>query len=71
MKVLVLTLMKATISTFSAAPWQVGYVSIIVTTCRYTHLLKFVIENFKAISVVMGPKGIVKREWQGQDCHSV
>ena len=51
---------------------QVGYVSIMVTTraqAHATHLLEFVIQNFKAISVVMGPKGVVKREWQGQDCH--
>jgi hypothetical protein len=38
---------------------------------RYTHLLEFVIQNFKAISVFMRPKGVVKREWQGQDRHGV
>jgi hypothetical protein len=50
------------------------YVSTIVTTraqAQTTHLFEFVIQNFKAISVVMGPKGVVKREWQGQDCHGV
>jgi hypothetical protein len=35
------------------------------------HLLEFVIQNFKAISVVMSPKRVVKREWQGQDRHGV
>jgi hypothetical protein len=38
---------------------------------RHTHLFEFVIKNFEAISVLMGPKGVVKREWQGQDCHGV
>ena len=63
-------MMKPTISSFSAMPWQNGLSWVQNRRERRNRdLFELCKEDFEAFSVLLGPEGIVEGQGEGKDGH--